>query len=196
MALTEIPIELSSTPSIVDGGNATAITISSAELVTVANGLTLTDGNVVVANGHGIDFSATSGSGTSELLSDYEEGTWTPAPSSGGFSTVTATYTKVGRLVTVRYFCLFNSAGSGGSAMTISGLPFNVINSNSGYAPGITMVDNLTTATNNMTIQATINSSTFILIGGNGSTGDHVGAAASLFSSGSSFRGTLVYETA
>ena len=27
MALTEIPIELSSTPSIVDGGNATAITI-------------------------------------------------------------------------------------------------------------------------------------------------------------------------
>ena len=29
MALTEIPIELSSTPSIVDGGNATAITIDS-----------------------------------------------------------------------------------------------------------------------------------------------------------------------
>ena len=33
MALTEIPIELSSTPSIVDGGNATAITIDSSEKV-------------------------------------------------------------------------------------------------------------------------------------------------------------------
>ena len=36
MALTEIPIELSSTPSIVDGGNATAITIDSSENVTFA----------------------------------------------------------------------------------------------------------------------------------------------------------------
>ena len=38
MALTEIPIELSSTPSIVDGGNATAITIASDESVTFATG--------------------------------------------------------------------------------------------------------------------------------------------------------------
>ena len=36
MALTQIPIELSSTPSIVDGGNATAITINSSEEVTFA----------------------------------------------------------------------------------------------------------------------------------------------------------------
>ena len=35
MALTKIPIELSSTPSIVDGGNATAITIDSNENVTL-----------------------------------------------------------------------------------------------------------------------------------------------------------------
>ena len=33
MALTKTPIELSSTPSIVDGGNATAITIDSSERV-------------------------------------------------------------------------------------------------------------------------------------------------------------------
>ena len=54
MALTEIPIELSSTPSIVDGGNATAITISSAELVTVANGLTST-GKITADAGIDID---------------------------------------------------------------------------------------------------------------------------------------------
>ena len=40
MALTEIPIELSSTPSIVDGGNATAITIDSSENVTFAGAIT------------------------------------------------------------------------------------------------------------------------------------------------------------
>ena len=51
MALTEIPIELSSTPSIVDGGNATAITIDSSENVLVntanagASGLSLDNGS-------------------------------------------------------------------------------------------------------------------------------------------------------
>jgi len=41
MAKTTIPIELSSTPSIVDGGNATAITIDSSENVTFAGGLVI-----------------------------------------------------------------------------------------------------------------------------------------------------------
>lgn len=137
MALTEIPIELSSTPSIVDGGNATAITISSAELVTVANGLTLTDGNVVVANGHGIDFSATSGSGTSELLDDYEEGTWTPALAAyyGTYGTTltqgtrSGFYNKVGNLVTLSME--ISSAGvaaaNNGDIIVITGLPFALL---------------------------------------------------------------------
>jgi hypothetical protein len=43
------------------------------------DGVTLKDGNVVLADGNGIDFSATSGTGTSELFDDYEEGTWSPA---------------------------------------------------------------------------------------------------------------------
>tara|TARA_R110002110_G_scaffold64612_15_gene178490 strand:- start:7271 stop:8560 length:1290 start_codon:yes stop_codon:yes gene_type:complete len=48
MALTEIPIELSSTPSIVDGGNATAITIDSSENVTLAEDVTFTGANATV----------------------------------------------------------------------------------------------------------------------------------------------------
>ena len=45
---------------------------------------TIADGNLVIGTaGHGIDFSATSGTGTSELLADYEEGTWTPTLNSG-----------------------------------------------------------------------------------------------------------------
>ena len=45
MALTTTPIELSSTPSIVDGGNATAITIDSSENVTLSG--TLSSGNLL-----------------------------------------------------------------------------------------------------------------------------------------------------
>jgi hypothetical protein len=65
----------------------------------------LTSGNLVVANGNGIDFSATPGTGTSELLADYEEGTWTPNQGAGltviGSFSSTGSYIKVGRLVTV-----------------------------------------------------------------------------------------------
>ena len=59
-------------------------------------------GNFVVStSGKGIDFSATSGSGTSELLADYEEGTWTPSGGSIGATGSSGTYTKIGRQVTV-----------------------------------------------------------------------------------------------
>jgi hypothetical protein len=70
---------------------------------------TLSTGSLIIGtSGQGIDFSATPGTGTSELLADYEEGTWTPVLSSasGSFTTVTlgadtsAYYTKIGREVT------------------------------------------------------------------------------------------------
>jgi hypothetical protein len=97
-----------------------------------ATELTLTTGNLIVSNGKGIDFSADpSAPGmTSELLDDYEEGTFTPAwTGSGGDPTVTYTaqtgqYTKVGNVV---YFnlSLISSAQSGGSGnLGVSGLPF------------------------------------------------------------------------
>jgi len=92
------------------------------------------NGNLVISNaGNGIDFSATSGTGTSELFSDYEEGTWTPSytPTTGSFTTMTYNnqegyYTKVGDLVYIN--CLIstnNSNPTGGSGvLLISGLPY------------------------------------------------------------------------
>jgi hypothetical protein len=62
-------------------------------------------------------------------LDDYEEGTWTPVPTSTGatFSTVVnGTYTKIGRLVYIR-LTLDNSSATTGTLtnqMTITGLPF------------------------------------------------------------------------
>ena len=71
-----------------------------------ATQITLSTGNVIVANGQGVDFSATPGTGTSELFADYEEGTWTPTQGTGltvvGSFSSSGSYTKVGRMVTVR----------------------------------------------------------------------------------------------
>jgi hypothetical protein len=89
--------------------------------------VTATTGNFVVGtSGQGIDFSATPGTGTSELFNDYEEGTWTPTV--GGTSTYSiqkGSYTKVGRLVTVNFDMEIILLGTG-STVAISGLPFTV----------------------------------------------------------------------
>jgi hypothetical protein len=141
LAGTEVlPIVQSSTTKQVSVANLTAgRAISATEL-------TLTTGNLIVANGQGIDFSATSsGSGTmtSELLSDYEEGTFTPATTT--ITTVTGTpvytgqYTKVGRQVFISIDM------TGGDISVVAGnsffnLPFTAARScwgatgNSGYA--------------------------------------------------------------
>lgn len=92
--------------------------------------VSLTSGtNLVVASGNGIDFSATSGTGTSELFDDYEEGTFTPTiigtttAGSGTYTLNAGHYTKVGDRV------LFNiwlewTAHTGTGDMDIDGLPF------------------------------------------------------------------------
>jgi len=67
--------------------------------------ITLTTGSLIVAIGQGVDFSETPGTGTSEFLNDYEEGTWTPNQGGGlvvvGAFSSAGSYIKVGRLVTV-----------------------------------------------------------------------------------------------
>lgn len=72
-----------------------------------ATSVTASTGNFVVGtSGQGIDFSATPGTGTSELLADYEEGTWTvtwTGLTSGTPSNTTGTYTKIGRSVYFTY---------------------------------------------------------------------------------------------
>ena len=90
---------------------------------------------VVQTAGKGIDFSAnTHAAGmTSELLNDYEEGTWTPVvtPASGAITTYTAAgnYTKIGRQVTVNMNIVITTNGTGASALLITGLPFNAATS-------------------------------------------------------------------
>lgn len=96
---------------------------------------TVVDGNIVIGTaGYGIDFSADpSAPGmTSELLDDYEEGTFTATltastpPSSP--PTSTGHYTKIGRLVTVMTtFTNVDTTGASGTYF-ITGLPFAAAN--------------------------------------------------------------------
>ena len=89
----------------------------------------LSTGNLIIGtSGKGIDFSATPGTGTSELLADYEEGTWTPVPTSGAGSITSYTssgrYTKTGRIVVLVAEITITNGGTASGLMTISGLPF------------------------------------------------------------------------
>jgi hypothetical protein len=105
--------------------------------------LTVINGNLVLANGKGIDFSATANSGsttTSELLNDYEEGTFTPTIIFGTSGTATYAfqtgfYTKIGRQVTVVIAISFND-NTGSGTVSIGGLPFTSLSTNYCRASG------------------------------------------------------------
>jgi hypothetical protein len=106
-----------------------------------ATQLTLSAGNVIVANGYGVDFSATPGTGTSELFADYEEGTWTPNDASGVSLTFTSPvgyYTKIGRMV-YAYFSLTYPTTATGNDASIGGLPFTT-NGSATLNPGMLTV--------------------------------------------------------
>ena len=133
------------------GNNTANMKLNGAGTLTVANGVTLTDGNLVVASGHGIDFSATanssSGGMSSELLDDYEEGIFTPTVTFGGGATGiqytsnrrTGFYTKVGNLVTYSMHIQLTNKGSSTGSLQITGLPFTTA-SNDHYPPSAVFV--------------------------------------------------------
>jgi len=96
--------------------------------------VTVVTGNLVVGtSGKGIDFSATGQAAgmTSELLADYEEGTWTPGldgPDGGSAGslafTSAGTYTKIGRQVFLRGRVDITVASSYTGRFFIIGVPF------------------------------------------------------------------------
>ena len=100
---------------------------------TLSGDVSLSTGNLVIGtSGKGIDFSATSGTGTSELLADYEEGTWTPTDIGGSLVVVgtfssSGTYTKIGKVVTVAGTLngTTSVAITGGANGVCGGLPYS-----------------------------------------------------------------------
>jgi len=90
-------------------------------------------GNLVIGtSGKGIDFSATANttatgaSMTSELLDDYEEGTWTPTLSVGTITgSASGTYTKIGNTVHAWFRAQEPSDNTSSAHFKIHGLPFD-----------------------------------------------------------------------
>jgi hypothetical protein len=129
-----------------DGGSTiTAFTLdmSAGGEAELRNGLTLADGDLTLASGHGINFAATSDvSGmSSELLDDYEEGTWDIVVEdlSGNAMTLNSaydlgTYIKIGGQVTITGYFNVDSVASASGSTRISGLPFSIPNNSRNYS--------------------------------------------------------------
>ena len=124
-------------------------TVSPAEKLDVAGSIKLS-GNVIVANGQGVDFSATSHPAgmTSELLADYEEGTFTAeiigttTAGTGTYSIQKGYYTKVGRTVSFQIDLAW-SAHTGTGFMLVSGLPYTS-NASAGTTTFTVVADTMT----------------------------------------------------
>jgi hypothetical protein len=120
--------------------------------ISSAGNITANVGNVVIGtSGKGIDFSATSGSGTSELFADYEEGTWTPTLIGTStnptvtYSLQRGIYTKVGRVVTVSVYMGWSAISGGSGNIAFGNLPFTVEGSVGASAAGsISLFDGFT----------------------------------------------------
>jgi hypothetical protein len=114
-----------------DGANSANVSITDSILkIDYSGDVTAKTGNLVIGtSGKGIDFSATAGTGTSELLADYEEGTWTPAAGANlaiiGTPTFTGEYTKIGNTVTAwGSVSSTTSVAYTAGGQILSGLPF------------------------------------------------------------------------
>ena len=112
----------------------------------------VTDGNLVIGtSGHGIDFSADAGGGSSgsagsELLDDYEEGSWTPTYSDGSSYIDTSgsnfQYLKVGNLVNLWGNIRTDGSATGTGQFYVQSLPFSSVSSTSAFFNGTLMGDN------------------------------------------------------
>jgi hypothetical protein len=90
------------------------------------------NGNLVIGtSGQGIDFSANSHASqmSSEILDDYEEGTWTPDTGGVSWTTQAGTYTKVGNVVNLNFWLQASGTSSSTGGFSITGLPFANTNS-------------------------------------------------------------------
>jgi len=132
-------------------GFATAVAVDTASNLSIG-------GNFVPGTAaKGINFTAnTPAAGmTSQLLNWYEEGTWTPQytnttpPTTPYTMTIySATYTRIGRQVTVRAFIATSNVNITGASgeLSISGLPFAPASSNAAYsAANVASLANWTT---------------------------------------------------
>jgi len=138
----------------------------------------IVDGNLVVANGHGIDFSASESSNTtsSSVFADYEEGSWTPADASAAglsFGNAHGYYTKIGNTVVAHGSVTWPTTSNANTFLIT--LPFTATTAGSGYTSGSGSV-RYTTKDSVVTIHVRDNQSNFsgYAFGGSGITNSNM----------------------
>ena len=147
-------------------------------------------------SGAGISFPATqSASSDANTLDDYEEGTWTPTI--GGTATYSrqeASYTKIGRVVTVRFDMTITLLLTG-STTTISGLPFSVGNQATSEGYGATgYFSNLAINVTSLTCYAAANTSS-IYFNSLGAAGATANQNPAIFGNSTRVQGMVTYFT-
>ena len=137
------------------------------------------------------------GTGSANKLDDYEEGTWTPSikvevAGPAGITVNHATYTKIGRLVSLVFDLTINSVTgtSSSRAIQLEGMPFT-INTAYGGGPNIGYTNLTNSMSGNLALQGRLNNR-YRIVNLNGATGqnasDHIQASTVL-------RGQFIYHT-
>jgi hypothetical protein len=141
------------------------------------------------ASGSGITFPASMSDSTDpNTFDDYEEGTWTPTV--GGtatYSVQAGTYTKIGRLINIRFQLIISSLGTG-STTFMTGLPYNATTGGQGvvsYATGV--------ASNFYSIVSHIDNSTQIAFNTTSSLGSGINYQATVFATSTYVLGNALY---
>ena len=133
--------------------------------------LTIGNGNIIIGTaGKGIDFSATTdatGTMSSELFDDYEEGSWTPVyegtttTGTVSYAAQIGKYVKIGKVVFWEFYMNFNN-GNGAGLVHISGLPFTTASNSTYPAVNIGYVHNHTLRSDHILTGLHANSSNYL----------------------------------
>ena len=151
--------------------NATTIDMNGAVDI---SGDTTIAGDVIMADGKGIDFAAytdgsVAGSTTSQILKDYEEGTWVPefrgTTGSAGASDTTvngARYTKIGRQVFIECYVTWATIGDWTGDSRLYGLPYQASDSSTYPSLTIGYIGSVSFQSGNMIVAHVLNNNTYI----------------------------------
>jgi hypothetical protein len=179
--------------------------ITPAEKLDVVGNIKLS-GNVIPASGFGIDFAATAGSGTSELLADYEEGTWTPSITfnvpgdlSVAYDSQVGRYTKIGNRVVLQGYVVTTTFThtTASSYLKINGLPFAASSTAGIINVGPLMFRGITKAGYTdfvVSVEPTATSSLLIYCSASGTFTDFISAADMPSGGTVNFRFTITYQ--
>jgi hypothetical protein len=183
----------------------------------VGNHLTIkkTSGNAVFAgnigiggttpttSGTGITFPASqSASSDPQTLDDYEEGTWTPTltgssvSGSQTYTTQLGSYTKIGRLVSLNFYCVLASKGTISGNIYLSNFPFTSAPNNNDvrYGRGSFGFENLATIFCSMGSVHDVNVTYAYITGARAAAFSSTALTDADLNNTSQFHGSLVYN--